>query len=67
MNATIQYTFDLPEDEPYMRTILHAVEMETAIEELLGEFRKIRKYSEKEPTFDELDSLVVEKLSPFIS
>ncbi len=63
MNATISYQFELPEDEESYRIFLHAEDMHEAINSIRGYLRSIRKYSDKDPTFDEIDEKICEFLS----
>lgn len=63
MNATISYQFELPEDEEAYRIFLHAEEMHNAICNIRDYLRTIRKYSEKDPSFDEIDEKIIELLS----
>lgn len=63
MNATISYQFELPDDEESYRIFLHAEEMHEAINNIRGYLRSIRKYSDKDPTFDEIDEKICELLS----
>ena len=63
MNATISYQFELPEDDNAYRIFLHAEEMHDAICDVRNYLRSIRKYADKDPTFDEID----EKITEFFS
>jgi hypothetical protein len=63
MNATISYSFELPEDEENYRMFLHAEDMHDAIENIRNYLRQVRKYSDKDPTFDEVDEKISDLLS----
>ncbi len=63
MNAQITFAFDLPEDEADYKIHLMADEMYDAIQEVRAYLRSVRKYSEKEPGFEEIDEKIIEILS----
>ncbi len=63
MQLEVKATFDMPEDEEDFRIFSQSREMACAIDEIREYFRRIRKYSETDPSFDQIDESVMAILS----
>ena len=63
MQLELRALFEMPEDEEDFKIMSHAREMAYAIDEIREYLRRIRKYSEKDPSFDEIDASITAILS----
>lgn len=62
MKVNLHFEFELPEEEEDFQFYTNAEKYRYAVEEIRDYLRSIRKYSEKDPTFDELDERICDIL-----
>lgn len=63
MQLELRALFEMPDDEEDFKIMSQAREMAYAIDEIREYLRRIRKYSEKDPSFDEIDESITAILS----
>ncbi|MBP6151881.1 MAG: hypothetical protein KA413_00250 [Candidatus Methylopumilus sp.] len=59
MRVEINHVFDLPDEDIDYQIVSQAHKMYAAIDELYNYLRRIRNYSEKEPSFEEIDEAIL--------
>lgn len=61
--VSISHEFNLPEDEYELKILLNANQMHCVIDDIKHYLRTIRKYAEKDPSFEEIDNRIMQIIS----